>query len=178
MKISIRLAKNSDLNDYSDLLQKAYKAAYTDESIGLTKDCFSKKIFASPDIQKYLKSHLIINNRQKTWFAFINSQMIGAITCISKSKKEVELTGFYVALKYQDRGIGKKLYRLVVDFANRKDLVLDIYAHNTKTIEMYKRWGWKLDSTRGNKGYFFRHWPEWSKGLQAKCMYMRFTDYK
>lgn len=178
MEVLILLAKTSDLDDYTDLLQRTYEVAYTDESIGLTKNCFSKEIFSSTDTQKYLKSHLIINDKQKTWLAFINSKMIGAATCIIKSEKEAELTGFYVAPEYQGKGVGKKLYRLVIDFADGKDLVLDIYAHNTKTIEMHKKWEWKLDTTRGDKGYFFRHWPEWPKGLQAKCIYMRITDYK
>lgn len=178
MKISIRFAKKSDLRDYTDLLQRTYEAAYTDKSLGLTKDCFSKKIFASPDTQKYLKSHLIINDTQKTWLAFINSKMIGGATCIIKGKNEAELTGFYVALKYQGKGIGKKLYRLASKFADGRDLILDIYTHNKKTIKMYKKWGWKLDTTRGDKGFFFRYWPEWPKGLKAKCMYMRLKGYK
>jgi len=43
---------------------------------------------------------------------------------------------------------------------------------------MYERWGWKLDTTRGEKGYFYRHWPEWPEGLQAKCQYMRLVRDK
>lgn len=101
--------------------------------------------------------------------------MVGAVTCIIKSGKEVELTGLYVAPEHQGKGLGRKLYHLAIDFAGGKDLVLDIYAHNKKTIDMYKRWGWKLDTTRGDKGYFFRHWPEWPEGLKAKCIYMHLS---
>lgn len=173
MKVSIRLAKKSDLKVYTDLLQRTYQDAYTDESIGLTKDCFSQEVFSSPDSQKYLKSHLINNDKQKTWLTFISSKMVGAVTCIIKSRKEAELTGFYVSPGFQGKAIGKKLYALAIAFADGRDLVLDIYAHNTKVIDMYKKWGWKLDTTRGKKGYFFRHWPEWPRGLKAKCIYMR-----
>ena len=140
MGISIRFAKTSDLSAYTNLLQSTYESAYVDESIGLTKERFSKEIFALDDTQNYLKSHLINNDKQKTWLAFINLKMVGAITCIIRNKKEAELTGFYITSNYQGRGIGKKLYRLVVDFAKGRDLILDIYMHNKKSIKMYKKW--------------------------------------
>ena len=70
MKIKIRLAGESDLKKYTDLLQRTYQNAYTDEGLGLTKELFSEKIFGSPDTQKYLKSNLVINDKQKTWLAF------------------------------------------------------------------------------------------------------------
>lgn len=175
MRVKVRLSKLNDLSIYTDLLQKTYQDAYTNESIGLTKNCFSKEVFASKDTQDYLKSHLINSNKQKTWLAFIESKLVGAITCIIINKGEAELTGFYVDTKYQGKGIGKKLYKLALAFANRRDLVLDIYAHNKKTITMYKKWGWLIDRTKGKGGYFFRHWPEWPKGLQARAVYMRLS---
>ena len=177
MRITIRLATRGDLKEYTNLLQATYEDAYTDESLGLTKECFSKEVFATDNTQKYLKSHLVNTNKQKTWLAFIRSKMIGAVTCIIKNKNEAELTGFYVAPEYQGKGIGKKLYRLAMEFADGRSLVLDIYTHSTKTIEMYKKWGWKLNTSRGDNGYFFRHWPEWPGELEAECMYMRLTNY-
>lgn len=175
MRVKTRLASSKYLSEYTQLLQRTYEDAYVDESLGLTKDCFSKEIFASPDTQKYLKSHLVINDKQKTWLAFIDSKLIGSITCIYKDRKEAELTGFYVALEHQGKGIGRRLYRNAIKFASGRDLVLDIYSHNKRTIDMYKKWGWKLDKTKGNRGYFFRHWPEWPAGLRAKCLYMRLS---
>lgn len=40
---------------------------------------------------------------------------------------------------------------------------------------MYKNWGWEQDTSRGENGYFYRHWEEWPEALQAKCMYMRLS---
>jgi len=167
--VNIRLAKKSDIKKYTVLLQKTYQNAYTNEKIGLTKNCFSKKVFSTEDSQNYLKSSLVINAKQKTWIAFSGTKLIGSITIISKGK-ECELRGFYVDTKYQGKGIGKQLWKYALDFSNGKDIVLDIYAHNKKTINIYRRWGFVVDK---KKGVFYRHWPEWPEGLKAKCIYMR-----
>lgn len=168
--IYIRLAEKNDLVKYTNLLQKTYQDAYANGKLGLTKDCFSKKVFSSPDTQKYLKSNLVLTDKLKTWLAFVGSKMVGSITCIDKGK-EYEMRGFYVAPKYQGKGIGTQLYNCALNLTKRnKDIVLDIYAHSFKTISMYKNWGFKIDR---KKGTFYRHWPEWPKRLKAKCLYMR-----
>lgn len=174
----IRTAKAEDLAQYTSLLQQTYEYAYTNEGLGLTADCFSPEIFSSKDTQDYLKSHLIVSNVQNTWLATENDMLIGSITCIIKSDDEAEITGFYVHPKFQGKGIGKKLYEKALEFAGNRDLLLDIYCHNTKTIELYEKWGWVLDTSRGDKGYFYRHWSEWPEGLQAKCMYMRLNKHE
>jgi hypothetical protein len=82
MNITIRYSTPKDLEKYTDLLQQTYEYAYSDESIGLTKDCFSKSIFNTQNTQDYLKSYLINNDSQKTWLAFNEQRLIGSITCI------------------------------------------------------------------------------------------------
>lgn len=173
MKTFIRLAELSDLPSYTELLQQTYAATYANEALGLTKECFSPEIFANKNTQEYLQSHLTNSDTQKTWLAFVDEKLVGSITCILKNKNEAELTGFYVHPDFQGKGIGKKLYHHALNFAEKRNLFLDIYCHNTKTIETYKKWGWKLDTTKGEGGYFYRHWSEWPKGLQAKCQYMK-----
>jgi ribosomal protein S18 acetylase RimI-like enzyme len=169
MKIKIRLARKSDLPEYTKLLQKTYQDAYTCDAIGLTKECFSEEIFNTEDTQRYLKSNLVVNKNQKTWLAFSDKELIGSITILDKGK-ECELHGFYVATNFQGKGIGKKLWKLALNFAGDKNITLNIYAHNTKTIEIYKKWGFEIDTERGE---FFRHWPEWPENLKVKCIYMR-----
>ena len=172
MKASIRLARLSDLKNYSDMLQRTYQEAYAHEKIGLTKDCFSKKVFSSTRIQNYFKGNLTVSDKRKTWLFFLGTKLIGSITITDKGK-EYELTGFYVAPEHQGQGIGKKLWKKALSFARNKDIILDLFAHNPKTlktIEMYKRWGFKVDK---EKGSFYRHKPEWPKGIKAKCIYMR-----
>ena len=174
MKVSIRLAKKSDIKKYTGLLQKVYQTSYTDERLGLTKDCFSRKVFSTSRNQEYLKSNLVINSKQKTWLAFVRSKLLASITIIDRGK-ECELRGFYTSHEYQGHGIGKQLWKYAKNFAKDKDIVLDLYAHNRKTINLYKKWGFVIDKKRG---IFYRHWPEWPKGLKAKCLYMRLKTRK
>lgn len=169
MKISVRLSRKSDIRKYTALLQRTYQDAYTNGKLGLTKSCFSKKVFSTPNTQEYLKSSLAVSKKQKTWLAFLGPKLVGSITIINQGK-DFELRGFYVAPEYQGRGIGKQLWSLAHDFAKNKDIVLDLYAHNKRTINIYKKWGFIIDK---KKGIFYRHWPEWPDGLKAKCVYMR-----
>lgn len=172
MDFSIRLARKSDIKAYTKLLRITYQNAYTDDSLGLTKDCFSKKVFSSKRIQDYLMSNLRVDSGQKTWLAFKDKKLVGSITIEDKGN-EYELRGFYVYPKNQDQGIGKKLWRLALEFGKDKDIILDIYAHNKKSISIYKKWGFKKE-----KEMFYKHWPEWPKGLKAKSINMRFKKIK
>lgn len=171
MPVLIRLAKKDDLEDYTDLLQRIYQVAYISRKLGLRKEHFSKEIFATEHSQGYLISNLKLSDKQKTWLAFTGSKLIGSITIIDGGE-ECELKGFYVATKYQGRGIGKQLLAKALSFASGKDIVLFLYAHNRKAIKIYKNWGFKLDK---QKEPFYLHWPEWPEGLKAKCLYMRLS---
>jgi ribosomal protein S18 acetylase RimI-like enzyme len=169
MKVSIRPAETRDLASYTKMMQKTYEDAYIDESIGLSKECFSKEVFNSNSTQEYLASKLVNDLKRKTWLAVDRSKIIGSVT-IEDDGNNYEMTGFYVLPNYQRTGIGKQLWQKVQDFAKDKDIVLDIYSHNKKTIEMYKKWGFVVDEERG---IFYRHWPEWPDGVQAESLYMR-----
>ncbi len=167
MEISVRQARKSDIKKYTDLMQRTFQKTYTNERIGLTKDCFSREVFATKDTQKYLKSMLVVNRDQKTWLAFRGSKLVGSITA-SRKGKETEIKSFYVDPKYQGKGIGKQLWILAMDFA-KYHIVLEIYAHNKRTIDMYRKWGFRIDK---KKGAVHSHWPEWPEGLTAKRIFM------
>jgi GNAT superfamily N-acetyltransferase len=174
MKIQIRFGRKSDLSMYTKMLQKTYQNAYTNVKLGLTKDCFSIEVFNSQNNQNYLESNLYVNNHQKCWLAFENKELVGSISII-ECENNYELRGFYVEPEHQGKGIGKRLWKLAKDYAKGRDITCDIYAHNTKTINIYQHWGFVIDSDRGE---FYRHWPEWKEGISAKCIYMRFKNGK
>jgi len=169
MEISIRLARGSDLTNYTNLLQKTYQKTYSNKKLGLTKNLFSREVFSTKDTQDYLRSNLKQSAKQKTWLAFIGSELVGSITVADKGN-ECELRGFYVTARLQHKGIGKMLFKRALEFSRGRDIVLDTFAHNQKTIEIYKKWGFGVDK---KKGGFYRHWTEWPEGLRARCIYMR-----
>lgn len=166
MKIEIRAAKMEDIVAYTAIMQKTYESTYVDDSIGLAKECFSKDVFNSLGTQKYLKSKLMSDNNKKTWVAVSGNKIVGAITVENKNEF-CELSGFYVSPTQQGKGIGKKLFAKVLYFAVDKDIELDIYIHNSKTINLYKSWGFMEDISRP---HFYRKWPG---GLSVESMYMR-----
>ena len=169
MTIRIRPGLLDDLASYTVMMQETYEAAYVDESIGLTKACFSPEVFASGDTQAYLRSKLISTAAQQSWVAVDEGEIVGAVAVETKGS-ECEMTGFYVLPRYQGRGIGTMLWQKVLEFAGSRAIVLDIYTHNKKTIQLYEHWGFREDTARP---HFYRHWPEWPESLQAESMYMR-----
>lgn len=172
MIFKIRLANPKDLKKYIDLLQQTYEFSYINPKIGLTKDCFSPEIFNTPDSQKYFKTKLIKSSIQKTWLVFADNLLVASATCKIIDKNKAEFSGFYVLPEFQHQGLGKLLYKKVLDFSTNRDLILGIYTHNTKTIEIYKKWGWQLDPSRGDHGYVVGHWPEWPDDVFAKSVYL------
>ncbi len=151
------------------MMQATYEDAYVDDELGLTKECFSPEVFKSDDTQNYLKTKLVNTTQQKSWLALDRDRIVGSVA-IECEGDSCEMTGFYVLPSYQGKGIGKQLWSRVLGFTRNKDITLDIYTHNKKTIELYRHWGFREDTT---KPHFYRHWPEWPDGLQAEAMYMR-----
>lgn len=174
MNIKIRHSENSDLKDYTNLFQITYTDRYVDESIGLSSKCFSIEVFNSADTQAYLKTRLDCDDTQTTWLAFDGDKLVGSITLIDKGEN-CELTAFYVLPSYQGMGIGRSLFDIVLAKSRGKDITLDIYSHNKKSIELYKKWGFEVDEARGK---FKRHWPEWPEGIEAESIYMRLRQAK
>lgn len=172
MNFITRLANKKDLKNYTNLLQVTYESSYINSKIGLTKECFSPQIFNTPDTQKYLKTKLINSSAQKTWLVFDGKKLIASATCKIIDENKAEFSGYYVLPEFQHQGIGKMLYQKVLDFSDNRDLILGIYTHNTKTIEIYKKWGWQIDTSRGENGYIVGHWPEWPDHVFAKSVYL------
>ena len=171
MDITIRLAKIEDLAPYTKLLQETYQNTYVDESIGFTRKLFSEEVFNTPEHQKYLASNLTVDETKKTWLAFDADKLVGSITILER-KDDFRLQGFYVAADYQDHGIGKKLWNLVLDFVKGKDIICNVYTHNTQTIGIYKKWGFVIDDSVQES---YRHWPEWPEDVKIKYMRMRYS---
>lgn len=169
MTVEIRLAHPDELVAYTKMLQPIYVATYVDESIGLTKDCFSEEVFASDQVQNYLRDKLTPRDGQRTWFATDDGAIVGTIS-ITDNGDDCEMAAFYVRLDYQGRGIGKRLWHKALDFAGEKPITLDLYSHNHNAIELYTKWGFVEDVSRPR---FYRRQAEWPEGLEAECLYMR-----
>lgn len=168
MNLTFRLAQQSDLPAYTDLLQRTYQHSLINEAIGLTKACFSKEVFATKDTQTYLRKKLVISGDQQTWLAFDEDQLVGTTTMTRKSDS-FEFNGMYVHPEYQNRGIASQLFAKVQVFSDKAPLTLELFAHNHKAIAIYKKWGFTIDRTREARKM---HWPEWPEGIEVDRVYM------
>jgi GNAT superfamily N-acetyltransferase len=126
---------------YTELLQKLYEEFYVDESLGLTKACFSKEIFATPDTQGYLAGNLQTNDNQHCFLAFDDDKLVGSIT-IKDHGNEYEVQGFYVASSYQGKGIGKLILNKLQE--KYKDFHQQILVADGKAIDFYKNCGFEM----------------------------------
>lgn len=170
LNIVIRQSNLDDLDRYTTMMQQTYEDTYVDDSIGLTAERFSLEIFTNDVTQSYLKAKLINDEKQKAWVACDGEDIVGAVTIQSKDDGTCEMSGFYVLPPYQGNGIGTLLWSRVLEFTSGRQITLDTYTHNSKTIQLYKHWGFQEDLS---KPRFYRHWSSWPKGLEAEAMYMQ-----
>lgn len=73
------------------------------------------------------------------------------------SQDYIELHSFYTAI--QGKGLGRKLFGFVEEFAGDLPIRLDVIQYMDKTIDMYKRWGFVIDETCGKPWFLLgRDW--------------------
>lgn len=150
-------------------MQRTYQESFVNDELGLTKEQFSEEAFHTPKAMQYFNNMLVNSETQRCWLAFHNSELVGSMT-MTKKGHEFELGGFYVATDYQGHGIGRRLWDLAQEYALGSDITLGVYAHNTKAIALYKKWGFLEDPA---KAIVSAHWSSWPEGLYIKILYMR-----
>lgn len=166
--VTVREGTSADLPEYTNLLQRTYQNAYTNESLGLTAACFSREVFSSVNIQDYLLSNLTPTSG-KTWLVFSNGALVGSAT-VKDAGLACELYGVYVAPEYQGRGIGDVLWKRCLSFASGREIALGIWAHNKKGVAFWRKRGFALNLAKGES---IRRWPEWPGGVTAKMIFMK-----
>ncbi len=156
---------------YRIFCQKTYTAAYVRPDLGITKDLFSKEVFNSQAIVDYFNNLFKITANHKVWLALDNNNcLIGGVVahryvdiCVMKS--------FYVAPVLQGQGIGHDLYKKVLNFSGSLPIQVDVLKYMQSTIDMYKHWGFTIDSKRGEIVYDWDEWPEKAR-VAYKGIYM------
>ncbi|MBN1923220.1 MAG: GNAT family N-acetyltransferase [Nanoarchaeota archaeon] len=90
--------------------------------------------------------------KQNVYVAVVDNRMVGFITFSKKllfdefyGGKYVFLDDFAVDNNYRGKGVGKKLYKIVLDYAkkNKANIKVDTLVTNKKTIKLYKKLGFK-----------------------------------
>lgn len=104
--------------------------------------------------ERYIKSILKSFENKDSHFlvAEDDEKIIGYIigkTALNEYKiknKAGHIQSFYVMKKYRGTGVGKELYNSLIKWFKEKKcdhLDLDVYATNKKSVNIYKKWGFK-----------------------------------
>lgn len=165
-RLRIRTSRMSDMRLYSALVQRACQDAYSNARLGLPSELFSERVFASRSTKRWLASNLG-ERHGRTWLAFIGKRLVGAIT-VREAKRVNELKGFYVSTDSQGTGVGGELFMKALRLSEGKDLKLLVYPHNSRTIAIYRRWGFRR---YGRSGY--QHWSAWPRRTRVGYILMR-----
>lgn len=138
---------------YCDLCQPIYENAYAAPELGIPAELFSKKEFDDPTTKQYFYAFFTKN---KTWLALDeNDEILGGIG--ASDTEPVHLGGFYVAVDQQGRGIGRQLFDKVLEFAEGREIELDVMRHRTQAVEMYKHLGFEVDEAAGPVVYGWQY---------------------
>lgn len=144
---------------YREFARESYLSAYCNPELGLTADLFSEEVFDSARIIKYFRDICENNDDNRTWLAVDNDSDLLGVIGAHRHEDFCELKAFYVKEEFQGQGIGRALYENVLQFAGGMAMQLDVVNFMGKTISMYERWGFTIDTSREAFEYPWEEWP-------------------
>ena len=145
----------------NDLYLRTWLKTYPNKEKNITEDLI-KKFFAKFDTQEsYNKKIENLKNTPKDKKYIIakdGDKIIGV--CTAKITNDVnELVSIYIDPKYQEKGIGNKLWLELQSFFDpKKDIIVRVVDYNEKAIKFYESLGF-VDSGRriSNKRFTFEN---------------------
>lgn len=146
-------------DQYREFTRTSYLSAYCKPELGVTPDLFSEEIFNSARLIKYFRDICESGDDNKTWLAVNNDSDLLGVIAAHQHEDFCELKAFYVKEELQGQGIGRALYKKVLQFAGGTAMQLDVVNFMDKTISMYERWGFSVDTSREAFEYPWEEWP-------------------
>lgn len=144
MKIEIRNAEVSDINNLTVLKQQVWISTYATEGL---VDEYSSYVLSEYSIENVKRS--VENINSITLVAVCNNCLVGCVEIlltpkspIEKVEPCIEITTLYILERFQNKGIGKKLLNetiKTIEKLNHKKMWLSVYYKNKKAIDFYKR---------------------------------------
>ena len=148
MGISIRRAIISDIPGLNELLHQVHKV-HADKRPDLFKE--GKKKYNEEELEK-----IIVNDSEPIFVAVDeNENLLGHVFCIFKEDRSESLTDIVtlfvddlcVSKKARGKGIGRKLYEYVLDFAAKRgcyNVTLDAWSCNEQAVRFYEKCGMQV----------------------------------
>lgn len=145
MEIKIKEAQPKDADQIQNLYYKVWLDTYTNEKVGITKEKLNQRFSnlltkESIDwLENFIDLELPENNR---YLVAEESEKIVGIIYLEKESDHNRIQGLYILPKYQNKGLGKKLWNEAKRFLNlENETIIEVAEYNTKAIEFYKKLG-------------------------------------
>jgi len=150
--MEIRKAKIQDMKKLIELWE-----GYESYHLGLTKEKYMQKFLqtnknAIPEMEKYFKKK-ISSEDSDILVAEDSGEIVGFIMLsvyesspIAEVKKYGHIGYFFVNQNMRGKGIGKEIYKKSMDWFKEKEvkrISLEVNFLNKKTIELYRKLGFK-----------------------------------
>lgn len=127
-----------------------YEDRYKDKIIEFLIDVAIGE-FGYKEWENYFKTKSFepYKNNEGEFLIALNSkgEVIGTCAALKKTDKIVKLNTFYILSEYRSKGLGKKLYNMIMDYIlknNYKEIILCTFEKFNIAIEFYKKRGYKL----------------------------------
>ena len=140
-------------NKLQDITIVKYEDKYKDEIIGFLIDVAIGE-FGYTEWENYFKTKSFepYKNNEGEFLIALNSKgkIIGTCGALKKTDTTIKLNTFYILSEYRDKGIGRKLYNMIMDYIlekNYKEIILCTFEKFNIAIKFYEKRGYKLYET-------------------------------
>lgn len=168
--IVIKKFTKRDVSPFLLMCQKIFENTYANTSLGYPAHLFQPKHFFTDEMQEYFDEIMVNKTKNRGLVAKNGTDIVGGIA-IREFEAHYEVKGFYVADNFQGKGVGKRLWQELTKKINpHKPIELGVFAHNSKSIAMYKKWGFRMCP---KEEWGVIHWSTWPKKYVLPLAKMR-----
>jgi GNAT superfamily N-acetyltransferase len=142
--IEIMGASLGDEKDIAEVQHQTWLETYPNKEAGITREDLEAKGFDSVEKTKKWREAIEGQNESKQiYVAKENGRVIGF--CVAGRKEDMdEIHAIYLLPNHHGKGVGRKLMEEALNWlGSEKKICLWVAAYNMKTIEFYKRFGFK-----------------------------------
>jgi len=145
MNIEIRPIQENDIQGF----WSALSSVVSERKFLLTLD-----LPVIDDSATFIRNNIANNHAE--YVADLNGEIIGWADIIPKQKEawqHIGELGIGVVKEHRNKGVGKALLKEVIDHAwstGLERIELEVFAHNSNAVQLYKNFGFELEGTKRN----------------------------
>ena len=132
------------------------------EQIQMVRNTVKENVLSSPSLVTDKDCEEFLTVRGKGWVCEINNTIVGfAIADL----KEKNIWALFIHPEFEEKGIGKKLHAMMLDwyFTKTTEPVWLGTAPNTRAETFYRKQGWKEKGAHGKEIKFEMCFDDWKK---------------